>query len=251
MNKTVLLRQLWLTDFRNHAASTVHFPPGLTVISGGNGEGKTSVLEAISYLANLGSFRAVTNDTLVRVGAASAVIRAELDIEGREQLIEAQISPGGKNRIQVNRQPLRRARDLLGTMRVVVFAPDDLEVIKGSPGERRRFLDEALASLYVKFHALRGDVDKVLRQRNTVLKQAAGRANAEIEATLDVWDHKLAELGEQLAGERRSLVRDLQPHVASLYQRLAGTNFDISLTYKSEWEVGALAAALLRRVLTS
>ncbi len=211
------------------------FPPGLTVISGGNGEGKTSVLEAISYLATLSSFRAVSNDTLVRVGADHGIVRAELDVVGRQQLIEAQIVPGGRNRIQVNRQPLRTARDLLGTVRVVVFAPDDLEVVKGSPGERRRFLDDALSSLHLKFHALRGDVDKVLRQRNTVLKQSAGRATPEIEATLDVWDAKLTELGEQLAADRHRLTARLQPLVTSLYHRLAGTEVEIVIEHHSAW----------------
>ena len=239
-----MLRRLWLTDFRNHADSAFEFPSGLTVISGGNGEGKTSILEAISYLASLGSFRAVSNDTLVKVGAPHAVIRAELDVEGREQLIEAQIVPGAKNRVQVNRQPLRRARDLLGTVRVVVFAPDDLDVIKGSPGERRRFLDDALSNLSLKFHTLRGDLDKVLRQRNTVLKQSGGRESPEIAATLDVWDLKLAELGEQVAAQRRELCEQLEPFVVGLYHRLAGAEVAVSLTYRSEWSDVGLAAAL-------
>jgi DNA replication and repair protein RecF len=233
------------------------FPPGLTVISGGNGEGKTTVLEAISYLASLGSFRAVSNDTLVKVGTPHAVIRAELDIDGREQLVEAQIVPGSKNRIQVNRQPLRRARDLLGTVRVVVFAPDDLHVVKGSPGERRRFLDDALSSLSLKFHTLRGDLDKVIRQRNTVLKQAGGRETLEVAATLDVWDLKLAEFGEQVASQRRDLCQRLEPFVTGLYHRLAGSEVSVSLSYRSEWSdvglMGALNAARsdeLRRKVT-
>ena len=240
----MLLRRLWLTNFRNHTESRLDLPGGLTVISGGNGEGKTSILEAIAYLANLQSFRAVSNDTLVKVGAEHAVIRAELEVDGREQLIEAQIVPGGRNRVQVNRQPMRRARDLLGTIRVVVFAPDDLEVIKGSPGERRRFLDDALASLHVKFHALRSDLDKVLRQRNVVLKQAGGKASAEVEATLDVWDAKLTELGEQLAAERSQLCERLEPLVAGLYHRLSGSDVDIEVSYRSEWADVGLAAAL-------
>ena len=243
-NQSVLLTRLWLSDFRNHVSTALEFPSGLTVISGGNGAGKTSVLEAISYLATLSSFRAVPGDTLVKVGAPHAVIRAELDVDGREQLIETQIVPGGKNRVQVNRQPLKRARDLLGTVRVVVFAPDDLEVIKGSPGERRRFLDDALAGLHLKFHMLRGDVDRVLRQRNTVLKQAGGRLSAEVSATLDVWDHKFAELGEQLATERLQLSRKLEPIVSSLYHSLAGAEIAITLRYRSDWSAKGLAASL-------
>ena len=195
-------------------------------------------------MANLGSFRAVSNDTLVKVGAAHAVIRAELEVEGREQLIEAQIVPGAKNRIQVNRQPLRRARDLLGTVRVVVFAPDDLDVIKGSPGERRRFVDDALSSLSLKFHTLRSDLDKVLRQRNTVLKQSGGKETPEIAATLDVWDLKLAELGEQVAKQRRELSERMEPLVAGLYHRLAGTEVSVRLTYRADWADVGLAFAL-------
>lgn len=241
----VVLRRLWIEDFRNHRSSSLSFPSGLTVISGSNGEGKTSILEAIAYLANLGSFRAVGNDTLVRVGAAHAVVRAELDHDGREQLIEAQIVPNGRNRIQVNRQPLRRARDLLGTLRVVVFSPDDLEIVKGSPGERRRLLDDVLSSMSIKFHALRGDLDKVLKQRNTVLKQAAGRSGGDVDATLDVWDAKLVEVGEVVAAERQRLAEKLAPIVGELYGRLAGDDVDVELEYHSEWAAVGLADALV------
>ena len=240
----ILVRRLWLEDFRNHAASSLTFPAGLTVISGGNGEGKSSILEAIAYLANLSSFRGVPNETLIRVGSDSSVVRAELDVDGREQLIEAQIVRSGRNRIQVNRRPLKRARDLLGTLRVVVFSPDDLELIKGSPGQRRRFLDEVLSALSVTFRGTRGDFDRVLKQRNTVLRQARGRASAEIDATLDVWDAKFSELGQALATQRQSLAERLVPLVAGLYHRLASSDLDVTMHYRSEWTDVGLAEAL-------
>ena len=149
------VRTLWLTDFRSYASARVDLAPGLTVLVGANGEGKTNLLEALAWLATLSSFRGAPTEALVRRGAPFAVVRAEVERDGRELLIEAQIQPGGRNRVLVNRQPLRRPRDLLGSLRVTVFTPDDLAVVKEGPGERRRFLDEALVSLHPRNDALR------------------------------------------------------------------------------------------------
>jgi len=242
----VRVTRLWLTDFRNYtAAEFVPAPDGLTVVVGANGEGKTNLLEAIGYLATLGSFRGAPADALIRQGEAHAVVRAEGQREQRELLIEAELHSAGRDRVQVNRQPLRRARDLLGALRVSVFAPDDLVMVKGGPSERRRFVDDALVALHPKHDALQRDLDRVLRQRNTLLRQAAGRLSAEIERTLDVWDAKLSDTGEALVAAREDLVAQLEPEVAKAYDQVAHTSADVSVRYQRSWD-GALAEAVQR-----
>lgn len=239
------LRQLWLTDFRSYHEADVTFDPGLTVVVGPNGHGKTNLLEAIGYLALLGSFRGAPNDALIRAGADRAIVRAEGTREGRSLLLEAELSATGRNRAQVNRQPLRRARDLLGALRVTVFAPDDLALVKGGPGERRTYLDDALVALHPRYDQLRSDLDRVLRQRAALLKGAGGRLNAEIELTLDVFDAKLTEAGERLARARAGLVAELGPVLAAAYDQVARTAADVTARYEPPWLEGGLAAALL------
>jgi DNA replication and repair protein RecF len=240
----VRVNRLWLTDFRNYESTELApDPDGLTVIAGANGEGKTNLLEAIGYLATLSSFRGAPNDALIRQGCGSAVVRAEGDRDGRALLVEAELVAGGRDRIQVNRQPLRRARDLLGALRVSVFAPDDLVLVKGGPGERRRFLDDALVALHPKHDALQRDLDRILRQRNTLLRQSGGRLTPDVETTLDVWDAKLSSTGEELAGEREALVAQLEPEVGKAYDEVAHTAADVSAHYQRSWE-GPLTVAL-------
>ena len=148
----------------------------------------------------------------MRVGAATAIVRAELrDEDGRTSLIEAELVPAGRNRVQVNRQRLGRARDLLGVVRVTVFSPDDLTLVKGGPGDRRRFMDDTLVALAVKYDALRLELDRVVRQRNMLLRQAGGRLDESAAVTLDVWDARLAEVGERFGHARATLVERLRP----------------------------------------
>ena len=155
---------------------------------------------------------------------SAAVIRATVrDDDQRESLIEAEINSNGRNRVQVNRQHLGRARDLLGVVRVTVFAPDDLVIVKGAPSERRRFLDDTLVALATKYDALRLELDRIVRQRNTLLKQAGGRSTDEIETSLDVWDAKFADAGEQFGHARATLVARCEPMVAEAYEQLAGS----------------------------
>ena len=229
----------------------VFAPSGLTVIEGGNGEGKSNLLEAVAWLATLGSFRGAPNEALVRVGASSAVVRAEGERDGRRLLIEGELNLRGRTRVLVNRQPLRRARDLLGALRVTVFSPDDLALVKGGPGERRRYLDELLVACHPRWDALQADVERVLRQRATLLKQAGGRLNPEAALTLDVWDAKLAEAGEALADARAGLVAELEGQVRAAYAHLAGlseTAVALTMVYAAPWRAAGggpgLAAAL-------
>jgi DNA replication and repair protein RecF len=240
----VRLARLTLLDFRNYRDAELEPAPGLTVVTGSNGEGKTNLLEAVGYLATLGSFRGAPGEALVRAGCARAVVRAEVEAEGRRSSIEAELAVAGRDRVLVNRQPLRRARDLLGTVRTTVFSPDDLALVKGGPGERRRLLDDTLVACAPRHDATRADLDRVLRQRATLLKQAGGRLGPEIAATLDVWDAKLVELGETLGRARQRLVDRLAPVVAEAYDRVAAVHAEVSVAYVAPWREVGLAAAL-------
>ena len=215
------------------------------MVSGGNGQGKTNLVEAIGWLATLDSFRGAPPDALVRSGAEQAVVRAAGSRGGRDLLIEGTIPLRGRTRVQINRQALRRSRDLLGALRVSVFSPDDLVIVKGGPGERRRYLDELLVGCHPKWDAVRADVERILRQRTTLLKQAGGRLSTEIALTLDVWDAKLASSGTALAEGRAELIAGLGPAVSMAYRDLAGPiPCDVELAYHAPWLSEGLAAAL-------
>ncbi len=238
------LQRLWLTAFRSYDVAELTFSPGLTAVLGANGQGKTNLLEAIGYLATLSSFRGAPTEALLRQGADQAVIRAEGVREERQLLIEAELNRTGRNRIQVNKQRLSRSRDLLGALRVTVFAPDDLVLVKGGPSERRGYLDDALVAEHPRHDALRTDLDRVLRQRNALLKQAGGRLTPDIESTLDVWDAKLAQTGEQLVEARVSLLDRLRPTLSKAYDQVAHVSADVTVTYESSWQAVGLAQAL-------
>jgi len=239
------LDRVWLTDLRSYASAEIELAPGLTALLGDNGQGKTNVLEAISWLATMGSFRGAPTEALIRQGAASAVIRAEGEREGRSLLIEAELVASGRDRVLVNRQPLKRARDLLGVLRVTVFAPDDLDLVKGGPTERRRYLDDALVASHPRYDALRSEVDKVLKQRNALLKGAGGRLDEGAAFTLDVWDAKFVESGGRLAEARQHLLDRLNPVLSETYDAVANQPAAIEATYIAEWAGAGLAAALV------
>jgi DNA replication and repair protein RecF len=240
----VRVTRLWLTDFRNYESAELEpDPEGLTVIVGSNGEGKTNLLEAVGYLATLSSFRGAPVEALVRQGCGSAVVRAEGLRDERALLIEAELQAGGRSRAQINRQPLKRSSDLLGALRVSVFSPDDLVLVKGGPGERRRFLDETLVSLHPKHDQVQRDLDRVLRQRNSLLRSAGGRLTDEVASTLDVWDTKLAAVGNALVEAREQLAAELEPEVGKAYDQVAHAAADVSMTYQRSWS-GGLAEAV-------
>jgi DNA replication and repair protein RecF len=241
----VIVERLELVDFRNYHTASFELTGGTTAVLGDNGQGKTNLAEALAYLASLASFRGAPTDALVRVGADAAIVRATIrDDDGRESIVEAEISAVGRNRVQVNRQRLQRARDLLGVVRVTVFSPDDLVIVKGGPSDRRRLLDDALVALATRYDALRIEIDRILRQRNTLLKQAGGRLTDEVAVTLDVWDAKFAEAGDQLGHARATLVARCQPMVVEAYEQLAGVPVSIDMIYEPPWRRTGLAAAL-------
>ena len=242
----MIVHRLELVDFRNYQEASFDFHPGITAVVGLNGQGKTNLAEALAYLASLDSFRGAPGDALIRAGADQAVVRATVvQPDGREVLVELELSRHGRNRVQVNRQRLGRTRDLLGVMRVTVFSPDDLQLVKGGPGERRRFLDDTLVSLALKYDSMRLELDRIVKQRNTLLKQAGGRLDEAGELTLQVWDTKLAEVGDRFGHARAVLVARLSPTVAEAYEQLADTPTPVELRYEPPWRgSGGLAAAL-------
>ncbi|HEY5244917.1 MAG TPA: DNA replication and repair protein RecF, partial [Acidimicrobiales bacterium] len=187
------LRHLQLADFRIFAAAELEpDPDGTTVITGPNGAGKTSFLEAVAYLGLQRSFRTASREAMIRNGAERAIVRAELDQGDRAVLVEAEISAGGRSRTQVNRQPARSRRETADAVPVTVFSPEDLAVVQGGPVHRRDLVDDALRLLDRTAAGALDDVDRILRQRTALLRQAGGRLTADVETTLEVWDDRLA-----------------------------------------------------------
>jgi len=201
---------------------------GVSTFYGANGEGKTNLVEAIGYLATLGSHRVATDAPLVRQGAERAVLRAAVTGGNGSALVEIELNPGRANRVRLNRAPLPRPRDILGTLRTVLFAPEDLALVKGDPGERRRFLDDLLVATAPRYAGLRADYERVLRQRTALLKSAGGKAHLRgparesMAATLDAWDAQLARTGAPLLAGRMRLVAALRPHVDAAYEAVSG-----------------------------
>ncbi len=240
------VERLELVDFRNYERATFELNPGVTAIIGRNAQGKTNVAESMAFLATLESFRNVPPAVLVRNGAEQAFVRATIrHFDGRDVLVEIAVPRQGRVTAQVNRQRLPRTRDLLGVMRVTVFSPDDLELVKGSPSERRRYLDETSVSLAVKHDALRLDLERVLKQRNTLLKQCGGRLTDEIAFSLDVWDDRMAAVADEVGQVRAHLIARLQPRVEEAYHHIAGDQVAIGLRYEPEWRRMGMKAALM------
>jgi len=247
----VHLAGLWLTDFRAYDTAELRFPPGVTVISGANAQGKTTLLEAVGWAAAGKSFRGVPDAALVRVGAEVAILRAEVIDEERVQLLEAEIRAVGRNRVLLNRQTLQRSRDLLGLMRVTVFAPDDLQLVKGGPAGRREYLDDLLVTSSPRYEAARSDYERVLKQRNALLR--GGLRGDDALGTLDVFDAQLAAAGAELVRGRVKLLARLVPAVGAAYEQLAGARARVTATYQAEWTAdldGDLDAALLDALCT-
>ena len=248
---------LSLTDFRSYESVELGLEPGVTAFVGPNGQGKTNLVEAMGYVATHSSHRVANDAPLVRQGASRAIVRCAVEREGRRALVELEINPGKANRARLNRSSMSRPRDVIGLLRTVLFAPEDLALVKGDPAERRRFLDDLLVSRTPRFAGVRADYDRVLKQRGALLRTAAqarrgrgGPRRAESEAgfaaagagdvlsTLEVWDAHLARHGAELLAARLELVDALRPLVASAYASLAPTSAPAKLAYRSTLSTG-------------
>ena len=192
------VQALSLTDYRSYPQVDIEFTPGVSTLVGMNGQGKTNLVEAIAYLATLGSHRVSTDAPLVRQEAEHAVIRARVREEERSVSLDLQVNPGGSNKARINRSPATKAADILGIVRSVLFAPEDLSLVRGDPADRRRFLDDMSVQRHPRMLGVKADYDRVLRQRNALLKSAAGRPSASMTHTLEVWDDQLVELGADI-----------------------------------------------------
>lgn len=250
----VLVRHVSLADVRNYETLEVSLEPGINAFVGPNGQGKTNLVEAVAYLSTLGSHRVATDAPLVRRGAERAVIRADVTRDDRSLLLEIEVTPGRANRARINRAPVTKTREILGILRTVVFAPEDLALVKGDPGERRRFLDDLLVQRQPRLAGTRADYDRVLRQRNALLKSsgAARRTNLdEVVRTLEVWDEQLSRLGAEIITARRELTAALDPLAAQAYQGLVPASDTIGLRYRSvidDVEAPDVTAALLAEI---
>ena len=235
---------LRLVDFRSYAEAEVVFSPELTAVVGSNGEGKTNLLEAIGFAAGLGSLRGAADSALVRRGCVTGMIHCETRLgDGREVALDAEVHSDRPNRLFVNRQRASR-RDLLGVLMVTVFSPGDLELVKGEPAGRRRWLDEAVTAVRPSCAALRSDLERVLRQRNALLRQAGGRLTAAVATTLDVWDAKLAAVGDELRARRTALLDEMRAPLSACYSRVSGVDSAVEADYVSSWGAIPLAEAL-------
>ena len=252
------VRHLALHDFRSWAELDLELTPGRTVFVGPNGFGKTNLVEALWYCATLGSHRVATDAPLIRAGSERAIVSTIVVSEGRELAVDLEITAGRANKGRLNRSPVRSTREVLGAVRAVLFAPEDLTLVRGDPGERRRYLDELATVRRPRIAAIRADYDKVLRQRTALLKSATGgryRADPGLLETLDVWDGHLAAHGAELMAARLELVNQLAPEVEKAYQLLAPASRPAAIAYRASIDLpegssdtAVLAAALLEEL---
>jgi len=228
-----------LEDYRSYATVTVPLTEGVTTFVGRNGVGKTNLVEAVGYASSLSSHRVSSDAPLVRTGAERAMIRLDLTRGGRAVSLEVEVAPGRSNRARLNRGAVTRAREILGVLTTVIFAPEDLSLIKGDPGERRRFLDDLSVQLRPAFAGVRADYERVLKQRNALLRSAASGGRGGVDQTLRIWDEQLAAHGADIMVQRAHLVDQLSEPVREAYRALAPESGELSLAMASAAVPGA------------
>lgn len=228
------IKHLTLADFRNHLATEVEFHPGVNLFSGDNGQGKTNLVEAIHYLATLSSHRTAGYLPLIRWDAESAIVKCKVSHAGRDVLLDLELSKNNKNRAAVNKSATSRIRDILGYVQVVTFAPEDLDIVKKDPTNRRKFIDDLLVQLTPRYSGVISDYERVLKQRNALLKSARSNSvKGAALSTLDAWDAQLVSLGSQLICARGQLMRRLGPLVSEAYKEIAVTRNEPTIRMRS------------------
>lgn len=250
------LQALSLTDFRSYPQADMQFQPGVTTFVGMNGQGKTNIVEAIAYLATLSSHRVAADVPLIRAGCSSAVVRARVQEDDRAVSVDIQIAERGSNKARINQSATTRARDILGIVRAVIFAPEDLALVRGDPADRRRFLDEIGIQRHPRLAGVRADYDKVLRQRNALLKSASASSRRNVDSTFDstlsVWNEQLTQLGADIVASRTELIADLRPFVQQAYEAIAG-QAQVDIAYRPSSpaiveQISSVDASLRERV---
>lgn len=230
------ISKLSLRDFRNHGNLDLTFSSGATTIVGRNGRGKTNIVEAVHYLATLGSHRVSQDAPLIRTGKTSATVLAQVEKHNRQAKVELTINFPGTNKVSLNGNPLVKSRDILGLVTTVIFSPEDLDLVKGDPSARRRFIDELSTLLAPKFSNTRSDFERTLKQRNTLLKSLGRRTpSTQARATLDAWDEQLIQTGAEIISTRLENVRRIEPHLTEFGTAISGDTEPLQLNYANTW----------------
>jgi DNA replication and repair protein RecF len=226
----VFVSRLQISDFRSYFAADLALEPGVSTFTGGNGQGKTNLIEAVGYLATFASHRVAADAPLIRRGTQRAILRAAISSTARDNLLEIEINPGKANRVRLNRVPLPRPREALGTLRCVLFAPEDLAVVKGDPEQRRRYLDDLLVATRPRYAGVRADYERIVRQRTALLKNA--RSSGLPPGALEVWDEHLVTTGAELTAGRLALVAAIRPLVTQAYAAVSGEDERAAISYR-------------------
>lgn len=252
----MFVEHLSLTDFRSYETAEVPLRPGVTVFVGANGQGKTNLVEAVEYLSRLGSHRVSSDTPLIRAGCEQALVRARVKAgadDPRALLLECEINAGRANRARINRNGLQRTRELAGVLRTVVFSPEDLAIVKGDPADRRGFIDAVVVTRWPRMVGVKADYDRLLKQRNTLLKSMSGRhlrsADAETAATLDIWDEQLAAIGSELLLARIDSLAELTPIASANYATIAPQNNVVTTEYRTSLDITPPEEGLTRELL--
>ena len=230
------ISKLSLRDFRNHENLDLTFTSGATTIVGRNGRGKTNIVEAVHYLATLGSHRVSQDAPLIRNGESSATVLAQVEKHNRQAKVELTINYPGTNKVSLNGNPLSKSRDILGLVTTVIFSPEDLDLVKGDPSARRRFIDELSTSLTPKFSNTRSDYERTLKQRNTLLKSLGRRSpSTQARATLDAWDEQLIQSGAEIISTRIENIKRIEPHLTEFGTAISGDTEPLHTSYTNSW----------------
>jgi DNA replication and repair protein RecF len=227
-------KRVKLTNFRNYESADIEFSAGVNLIYGPNGQGKTNLVEALNFFAGLNSHRVAGHTPLIKQGKSTAIISLELSHGGRDLLLEYEINADSSNRARLNKSDVGKPKDILGYLNSVIFAPEDLDIVKRDPSNRRSFLDQLIVQFNPRMHGVYADYDRVLKQRNTLLKSArATGTKGDALSTLDAWDQALVKNGTEIIAARVSIVEKLSPSLVTNYQNIAKSNNEPSIFIRS------------------